>query len=301
MRIDLKQPHKSIMSLTTEELPDFAVLIGRNGAGKTQLLDALKEGPAVIPGIGGDDIELYDMVTFHPPNANVGNRDSNRFGKDTADAFLIAPPNGRPLIETAADIFDQYAGEIENTSGVEERDKFARNLKDEIRRLPDFIVFEPTRDVLSKPAPNQASPYKNALYEQVIAPLLPKEGRQRRRGQSNQSINSFNGNQATLLSSAMKLAGKLPHELTRDDIMRASNYEGGTISNAISEVFAAYKVDQFTWAHRRIETESVSYRGTRGRVPNQVPPTVGHSPRHTGRDAGLRGGRRPVRFRLLRS
>ena len=70
------------MSLTTEELPDFAVLIGRNGAGKTQLLDALKEGPAVIPGIGRDDIELYDMVTFHPPNANVGNRDSNRFGKD---------------------------------------------------------------------------------------------------------------------------------------------------------------------------------------------------------------------------
>ena len=259
------------MSLTTEELPDFAVLIGRNGAGKTQLLDALKEGPAVIPGIGGDDIELYDMVTFHPPNANVGNRDSNRFGKDTADAFLIAPPNGRPLIETAADIFDQYAGEIENTSGVEERDKFARNLKDEIRRLPDFIVFEPTRDVLSKPAPNQASPYKNALYEQVIARLVPKGSRQGRR-RSDPSINSFDGNQAALFSSAMKLAGKLPHELTREDIMRASNYEGGTISNAISEVFATYKVDQFIWAHRRIETESVSYAELVAEYRTKYPP-----------------------------
>ena len=51
MRIDLKQPHKSIASLDTEELPDFAVLIVRNGAGKTQLLDALKEGHAEVSGI----------------------------------------------------------------------------------------------------------------------------------------------------------------------------------------------------------------------------------------------------------
>ena len=258
MRIDLNRSHKSITSLTTEELPDFAVLIGRNGAGKTQLLAALKEGQAVVPGIGRDDIELYDMVSFQTPNANVGNRNSNRFGKDTADAYLIAPPSGRSLTAIAAEIFEHFVGEIQLTSGAEERNEFIRNLKDEIRRLPDFIVFEPARDPLFEPAPDQASPYKNALYEQVIAPLVPEESRRRGRGQSNQS-NSFNGNKAALLSSAMKLAGKLPHELTRDDIMRASNYEGGTISNAISEVFAAYKVDQFIWAHRRIETESVSY------------------------------------------
>ena len=49
MRIDLKQPYKSINTLTTEELPDFAVLIGRNGSGKTQLLNAIKEGRAAIP------------------------------------------------------------------------------------------------------------------------------------------------------------------------------------------------------------------------------------------------------------
>ena len=43
----------------------------------------------------------------------------------------------------------------------------------------------------------------------------------------------------------MKLAGKLPHELTRGDIMRASHREGETMSNSISEVFVTYKVDQF--------------------------------------------------------
>ena len=41
MRIELRQPYKSIATLETEDLPDFAILIGRNGAGKTQLLEAL--------------------------------------------------------------------------------------------------------------------------------------------------------------------------------------------------------------------------------------------------------------------
>ena len=51
MKIDLQRPHKSITTLTTEELPDFAVLIGRNGAGKTQLLTAIQAGQAVMEGI----------------------------------------------------------------------------------------------------------------------------------------------------------------------------------------------------------------------------------------------------------
>ena len=56
MRIELRQPYKSIESLKTEELPNFAVLIGRNGAGKTQLLAALKEGHAVMHSISVTDI-----------------------------------------------------------------------------------------------------------------------------------------------------------------------------------------------------------------------------------------------------
>ena len=67
MRIELQQAYKSIATLTTEDLPDFAVLIGRNGAGKTQILEALKEGHAVVSGVGLKDIELYDMTSFQAP------------------------------------------------------------------------------------------------------------------------------------------------------------------------------------------------------------------------------------------
>ena len=68
MNIKLKEPYRSIEVLTAAEVPDFAILIGRNGAGKSQLLTAIKEGQAVIPGINVDEIELYDMHNFHTPN-----------------------------------------------------------------------------------------------------------------------------------------------------------------------------------------------------------------------------------------
>ena len=250
MRIELKQPYKSIATLTTEELPDFAVLIGRNGAGKTQLLGVLKEGLAAIPGIGVDEIESYDMVSFRPPNAGGANRNANQFAKDTADAYLLSPPAGQPPIATAAAIFEHFASDIECNSGVQARDDFERNLKDDIQHLSDFTVF----------AINSREPsYKKALYEEVLAPLVPRNTGREGRRTSNGSNNSFNGNQAALLSAAMKLTNKLPHELTHDDIMRASHYEGETLSNSISAVFAAYKVDQFIWAHKRIETERVDF------------------------------------------
>ena len=250
MRIELNQPYKSISNLTTEELPDFAILIGRNGAGKTQLLDALKEGQATIPDIDVDEIEKYDMVDFRPPNGSGANRNANQFGKITADAYLLSLPSHQPRIEDAAAIFDQFAGEVERDSGAQAREDFECKLRDEIRQIPDFTVFG---------ADSQELSYARTIYGQVLSALIPENtGRQGRRP-ADQPKNKFNGNQTALLSTAMKLTGRLPHELTHDDIIGASRYEGNTLSNSISEVFVAYKVDQYIWAHKRIETESVGF------------------------------------------
>ena len=111
MRIDLNHQYKSIAALTTEDLPDFAVLIGRNGAGKTQLLDALNEGLAVVPNIEVDEIELYDMDSFRPPNATRADRNANQFAQVTSDAYFLSQSGGRPPIKTAAAIFDQSTGD----------------------------------------------------------------------------------------------------------------------------------------------------------------------------------------------
>ena len=49
MKITLQAQYKSIHSLNTEDLPDFAVLIGSNGSGTAQLLSALAEGVDLPP------------------------------------------------------------------------------------------------------------------------------------------------------------------------------------------------------------------------------------------------------------
>ena len=250
MKIELKEPHKSIQTLTTDELPDFAVLIGRNGAGKTQLLEALNEGWAVVPGVTPDETELYDMGSFRSPNGGGANRQANGFARSTVEAYLLSPSGGQPLIQTAADIFNQVAGDIEREAGVGERNEFERILREGIQRMPDFTVLA---------AGNHTAPYQKALHEQVLTPLLPEETGRRNARPSNQPNNSFNNDRAALISTAMKLGRKLPHELTSDDIMRASNYEGNTLSNSISAIFVAYKVDQYIWAHKRIEEESVDF------------------------------------------
>ena len=249
MRIDLPQSYQAIETLTTVDLPDFALLIGRNGAGKTQLLEALRQGAARIPGIAAEEIELYDMVSFRSPNTNATNRQANHFAQVTADTYL-SPPQARPPVEVAAALFAEAVTDIERESGTQAREEFELSLRREVRRIPDFAVFA---------ADAQGSPYKGELYAQVLAPLnQTNSGRQGRRSSGRRS-NGFDGNRAALLSAAMRLTGELPHELTRGDIIRASHSEGETLSNSISEVFTAYKADQFIWAHKRIEKEHIRF------------------------------------------
>ena len=250
MRIQITGQYKSIGTLTTEELPDFTVLIGRNGAGKTQVLRALEEGVAVVSGIGVDEIEFFDMVSFQPPNANTANRHSNQFAQITSDAYLLTLSGGQPPIKTAAAIFKRFISEMDPDPCGQGRARFEQDIRDEIRQLPDFTVFAES---------DQDSPYKAALFEQVLVPLLPEENERQRRRSANRPRNQFYGNRAALISAAMKLNGKLPHELTHEDIMHAAHYEGNTLSNSISEVFTTYRVDQFVWTHRRIETERVGF------------------------------------------
>lgn len=64
MKIELNRSYLSINELECPTLPDFTVLSGQNGAGKTHLLQALQEGHAVVPGIDENSIELYDLASF---------------------------------------------------------------------------------------------------------------------------------------------------------------------------------------------------------------------------------------------
>jgi len=261
MKIELTQHHKSIQGIETPDLPDFAVLIGRNGAGKTQLLTALKEGDAQIAGVQPHDIDLFDMSSFQAANSGVGTRGSDSFAKSTADTFLTATPDGPSPAQTAKGIFDQFTDEF----GADESQEIVANVREGVRQLPDFALFP-------KSLSDDGTTYVRSIHRQVIAPLMPPVDNRRGRQQQTPSPTSCNGSPAILISLAMKLTGKLPHELDRDDIMLAGRYEGSIISNAVSEIFASYKIEQFIWAHRQVEIESVLYPTLLDRYRQGHPP-----------------------------
>lgn len=87
MKIELTRSYLSIGELECPELPDFTVLIGQNGAGKTHFLQALHARHAVVSGIGENSIELHDLASFQP-NAGSGGHASIDLAKSTAQRYL---------------------------------------------------------------------------------------------------------------------------------------------------------------------------------------------------------------------
>ena len=171
--IDLRQPHLFIHKLTCPELPDFAVLIGRNGAGKTQLLRAVMEGNAVVPGTQQHEMELYDMLSFRPANNVAGNRNSSAFARNTVGDYLNGD-QGPPPIAVAAEIFERFTAEIEREGGESRRAEFVNSLRERTSRTPDFHVFPTGRT-------RGSTSYEGSLYDRVWAPLMKRGSNPARR------------------------------------------------------------------------------------------------------------------------
>ncbi|WP_158554731.1 ATP-dependent nuclease [Methylovirgula sp. 4M-Z18] len=80
MQLEFQRAHLSITSFPTCIIPDFTIITGLNGAGKSHLLQALARGDIatdVAPGgVAGQEIRLYDWSTLVP-------NDSGPFSSDT--------------------------------------------------------------------------------------------------------------------------------------------------------------------------------------------------------------------------
>ena len=263
MTIELNKPFMSIESLQMEcDLPDFAVLMGRNGVGKTQLLDALVEGTASIKGIPRAAVEKYDMNTFAPQRMGGASWGSSRFAASTATTYLENPGTGPSPVQRAAEIYQAATEAIRRDEGEDSLRNFESRVLRWIERNRDFTAL---RGVRSTHLPAR---YTQQIAEEIIDPLSSDvdKSRQRKPG--------FHNNGGALVSLAMKLARKLPHDLTREDILRAWHYEGDILDGKLSQIFVAHLVDQFLWAHRRIESspEGTAYDRLMSEYEAQNPP-----------------------------
>ena len=105
---------------------------------------------------------------------------------------------------------------------------------------------------------NEATTYYTSRIHDEISPLVrPRNSRAVQRTHS-ESHPSIGGDPEILFALSMKLTSRLPHEITRNDVQRALNYEGDAITSPINALFARYKIDQYRWAHMEGETSDKS-------------------------------------------
>ena len=284
MHLSLNQPFACIKSLNEFELPEFAVLIGKNGVGKTRLLSGIQDGSIAVSGLPREDIEFYNFTSFRSGDSGTGSWEASGFHRQVVERYF-APSAGSPLVEVAERVFQETLDRFELSHDDERRREFVEAILRKIRSLPDFEILG------TFGSDDAVTSYSQALQQQVLNPL--DSGSQKRHNVRNRPPNGVGHNQAALVSLAMKLGRKLPHELDRSDFLRASNYEGGTIRNTLSELFTRYKVDQCHWALIEAEESDKSFRALMREYREAEPPpwenlrTVLDRMRDTSTDPGL--------------
>lgn len=261
MRLKLDKPYESIHTLDPCELPDFAVLMGRNGAGKTQLLAGITDRQILGAWHESDTIEKYEIGTFRPHSSGRAVYAASLFAESTAQRYLVGT-GGQSASALARDIFDETVERYGLAPRTQGRQEFEATIRSSLG-APDFepvgVVHVSFAASGLDDAERAVERYTREVAKRVVGPLaLKSENRRGRRSQ--RRPNSYNNDPAVLVSMAMKLSGKLAHEIDRNDILRAAHYEGDTISNTLSQAFARYKAEQYSWAI----TESERGRGDVG-------------------------------------
>ena len=235
MKLNLRKPYLSIEQLNEFELPDFAVLIGRNGVGKTQILDAIARKDISVIGSVDFNIEKYDFNSFQPNSGGQANWEQIILFDSTVQKFFSPNDGSTALVEVARKIYEvktlEYASDFSMLNEFDQitHEYFAKDLNAKVTSLIRGI---------------NCGDYINEIREKVIRPATTNVSTRMGRKESVSS---------NLLPLAMKISGKLPHLLSEEDFLNAANYEGGTIANRLSEVFTIYKLEQYLWAHRESE------------------------------------------------
>ena len=153
--------------------------------------------------------------------------------------------SGPALAGVAESIFRKIRNDFELGDSAGGRRAFDDVLRRKIRNMPECGYFP------NMEGSDAVSAYSRKIRRDVIGPLDARNANSRT-VRSNEKGGCGN-DPAPLLSLAVKLTGKLPRELCRDDVVRAAHCEGDTIANQRSQAFADYQVEQCSWAHTQSE------------------------------------------------
>ena len=246
MHFSLNRNFSSIKALGSFELPEFAVLIGKNGVGKTQLLRGIAGGHIAVSGIDSRNILYHDFTSFNSA------KPEKQSGRDVelvrvAVEKYFTPVDGEPLIDVADRIFNETLEKVGLSGDVERRGDFEGTLRCNLRQFDESMNFGSIK------GDESLTLYFESLNREVLKKL------DRGRSVTHDTGRLVNSGEA-LISLAMRLSGKLAHELDRGDVHRAFNYDGGIISNELGQLFTRYKLDQYLSARAVVEESDKTFR-----------------------------------------
>ena len=242
MKLKLQSMFLSIKALDAQPLPPFAVLTGRNGVGKTQLLEAIQKGS--VSSLKDRTVERYDTHSFRPPSSETASW-SGSIAASSAAQLYFQGTGPQPPAETASKIYEEAVESFGLAVDDQSSRAFATHLKTAMDKTQVRILTSPLRGVSGDPQIDDAIEfYTSALADRVISRLRQHPTKKGQQPDNRSQV---------IVTLAVRLACKLAHELNQADFLRAAHHEGKTIANTVSEAFARYKVDQYSWAHSQSE------------------------------------------------
>jgi predicted ATPase len=152
MKVKFKEKHLSIDQFNDVELPDFTVLTGVNGSGKSHLLQAIEDAQVEVEDIGKSDIVHFNYETFRLENEGRFNAYQFTTEKDSAWNIFEQHVKGnatswknelgedyRKIVEVATDkyksIWDLYKKDFsdDDSAAYEKLQKYKQNFGNHFR------------------------------------------------------------------------------------------------------------------------------------------------------------------------
>lgn len=239
MKVSFSKDFNSIGQFKDIDLPDFTVLTGLNGSGKTHLMKAIKAGAVTIDSVPIHEVAYYTYHDFIVPKPEVLNSQQIKSHRNQTWQYFNGEV-GNPKINWKRRLLKLYEQYFLVGTGESRIDLLENALKEgvsiwEISKKPSLV----SEDIFKK-----VSEYLVAVKEQVFA------------DKNFRKIPYF----LSLIKALRKMSRSL-HLMDEEDFKELfvpSTKSSNHLASSLGVIFTKYKANQFLWASRQWDSGDTS-------------------------------------------
>jgi predicted ATPase len=223
MQLTFGSEHISIRQFDPISLPDFTILTGRNGSGKTHLLQAIQNGKCSLDDFQQHEIQYFNFQSFFVPNSQ--GPIPVQMQQLTDQGFAEYQQHWLPQIQQ---IFANHHDRWKPTVAFATPDDFYNSIS-------EFWTVKPR----NKQIGSVLDLYRVSLNDWL-----------------NNPANIARSSQYPAIWSMVQKCGKSPHLLDREtfnELFVPIQNAGSVLGFSLSTIFSKFVVDEFNWTHNEFE------------------------------------------------